>query len=128
MNNPKMNKAQWLDVLKVHTQCLSEGMQKFLKNNRGCMVAWCNGEPVEMRMGKDPHEPWYSVREDKLAGSADVILRLPPKITISADLTEKQANSLYRVMEECTFHTEGSQTARNSIMRSIETELRKAGY
>ena len=120
-----MNKAEWLNVLKVQTSCLNDGLKAFLKDNRECMVAWCNGEPIEMKMGKDPHIQWYGVREDKLSASKGVQFRIPPKVTIVTTLTVKQANALYRVLEENTFHTDGGQKARNSVMRSIEEELKK---
>lgn len=126
--SPEMNKAQWRDVLRVQPGLLNDSMKGFLKANREAMVAWCNDEPVELAMGKEPSVMWYGVHDSKLAVSSNTRLRIAPKITISATLSVKQANALYRIMEENTFNTEGGQKARNCIMGSIEDELKKAGY
>lgn len=128
MSNPELTPAQWLDVMKVPTSCLNPAVQSFLANNRGPMIAWCNGEAVEMAMGKVPNVIWYGIKEDKQSAIADSILRIAPKVTISATLTVKQANALFRVMEESNFNTDGGRKARNSIMKSIEIELQKAGH
>lgn len=128
MTYPELTPAEWKGIIKYHHSLRSDALNKFLSKNKAVIEAWINGEQIELKMGKDPNAQWYGVRNDKLSMSISTELRIQPQVTISAKLSVKQANALYRVMEENTFSTEGSQSARNSIMRSIETELRKAGY
>ena len=128
MNNPELTPAEWKGIIKYHPTFRSDALNKFLSKNKPAIEAWIDGEQVELKMGQEPTVRWYAVRKDKLGASPHIELRIPPQVTITAKLSVKQANALYRVMEESTFSTEGSQGARNSIMRSIETELRKAGY
>lgn len=126
--SPEMNKAQWRDVLKVQNQCLSDLMKSFLKNNREAMVAWCNDEPVETAMGKEPNITWYGTTVQKLAVTSETRMRIAPTVTISVTLSVKQANAFYRTLEENTFNSEGSRKARNSVMKAIDTTLKEAGY
>lgn len=128
MNNPELTPAEWKALLKVPKQYRSVDVNIFLGKNKAVIEAWVAGEQIELMMGKLPDVRWYGVRKDKLSMSITHEYRIPPQITITAKMSVKQANALYRVMEESTFSTEGSQMARNYVMRSIETELRKAGY
>ncbi|MGL4352768.1 MAG: hypothetical protein ACRCTP_02285 [Aeromonas popoffii] len=128
MSNPELTPAEWKNIIKWHPTFRSDALNKFLAKNKAVIEAWIDGEQIELMMGKLPDVRWYGVRKDKLSMNLNHEYRIPPQVTITAKLSVKQANALYRVMEESTFSTDGSQSARNSIMRSIETELRKAGY
>ena len=125
---PELTPAEWKALIKVPPIYRSTDMNTFLNKYRSVMEAWIDGEEVEVKVGKEPNSCWRSVRTDKIALLMTNEYRVPPQVTITARLSVAQANAFYKAMEENTFKTYGGIAARNSVMRSIEEELRKAGY
>lgn len=119
------SREEWKKIFELPSSSLAEPIRASLKAHSEVIAAWVKGQDVEKEVAKGR---WETMNLSHPHFGCNVSYRVAPVVDITARLSVGQAQALYRVMEECTFSTTGSQAARNSIMRSIETELRKAGY